>query len=115
MLTEKQSDYKTISIAQNRQMTIPKKFYETIGLSNEAVCYVEGNAIIIKPKSAPSGEFDEYILKDLIEEGYRGQELFAKFKEIRKKIRPAFERMMEDFEEQTKDQDGRKSYKDFLS
>lgn len=66
------------------------------------------------PKQKPHTEFDEYILKDLIEEGYSGQELFAKFKEIKGRIRPAFERMMEDFEEQTKDQDGRESYKDFF-
>ena len=46
----------------------------------------------------PSGEFDEEILADLIDEGYQGAELLEKFKEMRWKIRPAFEAWMADID-----------------
>jgi hypothetical protein len=42
------------------------------------------------------GEFADEILKDLISQGYTGDELLAKFKEQRSKVRPAVERMIEE-------------------
>jgi hypothetical protein len=41
-----------------------------------------------------NGEFDEEILADLITQGLSGEELLAKFKETRRKIRPAVENML---------------------
>ena len=43
-----------------------------------------------------TGEFDEEILKDLIDEGYQGNELLDKFKEIRAKVPDAMEKMLND-------------------
>ena len=45
-----------------------------------------------------SGEFDEQILADLISQGYSGGELLAKFKEMRRKIRPAALRLIDEAE-----------------
>lgn len=42
------------------------------------------------------GEFDVEILRDLINEGYEGQELLNKFIEIRDKVPVAFEMMCND-------------------
>ncbi|MFZ5611846.1 AbrB family transcriptional regulator [Desulforamulus profundi] len=42
------------------------------------------------------GEFDEQILADLISQGLSGQELLAKFKETRRQIRPAVERLLDE-------------------
>lgn len=42
------------------------------------------------------GEFDVEILADLIAQGMSGQELLTKFKEIRKQIRPAVKRMLDE-------------------
>lgn len=44
----------------------------------------------------PSGEFDEEILADLISQGFSGQELLSKFKEARRQIRPAVERLIDE-------------------
>ena len=42
------------------------------------------------------GEFDEEILADLISQGLSGDDLLKKFKEIRRKIRPAVERLLDE-------------------
>ena len=48
------------------------------------------------------GEFDVEILRDLIAEGYEGQELLEKFISMREKVPAAFENMMQDLIEQSK-------------
>ena len=48
-----------------------------------------------------TGEFDEEILRDLINEGYEGNELLNKFKEIRAKVPAAMEKMLDDLIKQS--------------
>ena len=55
---------------------------------------MQNNAIVIRPVRDESGEFDEQILADLITQGYSGTELLEKFKELRRQIRPAVERLI---------------------
>jgi len=43
-----------------------------------------------------TGEFDEEILQDLINQGYEGKALLEKFKEIRAKVPEAMEKMLND-------------------
>jgi len=59
-------------------------------------CYVQNNAIVIRPVRESGGEFDEQILADLIAQGLAGQELLDKFKETRRQIRPAVERLLDE-------------------
>ena len=90
-------DRKVLSISSKRQITIPQKFYQTLGFGNEAECIVHGNELIIRPvKTVSGGEFAEQILADLIEEGYSGTELLARFKAQSRKIRPAVEHLIEE-------------------
>ena len=49
-----------------------------------------------------TGEFDVEILRDLIAEGYEGQELLEKFISMREKVPAAFDKMMQDLIEQSK-------------
>ena len=48
-----------------------------------------------------TGEFDEEILQDLINEGYEGNALLEKFKEIRAKVPVAMEKMLNDLIEKS--------------
>ena len=53
-------DRKVLSISSKRQITIPQKFYQTLGFGNEAECIVHGNELIIRPvKTVSGGEFAE--------------------------------------------------------
>ncbi|MGN0678031.1 MAG: AbrB/MazE/SpoVT family DNA-binding domain-containing protein [Oscillospiraceae bacterium] len=88
---------KRISISVKRQLTIPQQYFEALGFGAEAVCELKEDGIFIRPiNSDTSGEFDEYILADLIEQGYEGKQLLAKFKETRKQLRPAVLKMLEE-------------------
>ena len=87
---------KRISVSQKRQITIPIDFFNAIGVENEVDCYVQNNAIIIRPIRNHGGEFAEEILADLISQGFSGAELLQKFKEMRREIRPAVESLLEE-------------------
>lgn len=97
MNTDISSMKKSISISSKRQITIPQKFYDMLGFENEAGCYVKGNELVICPKkSTRDDDFSEQILEDLIRNGYSGENLLSKFKEIHNKIPSAVKAMMED-------------------
>jgi bifunctional DNA-binding transcriptional regulator/antitoxin component of YhaV-PrlF toxin-antitoxin module len=85
---------KRISVSQKRQITIPIEFFNRIGIDKEVECFVQNNAIVIRPVHEDAGEFDEQILSDLISQGFSEQELLARFKEARRKIRPAVESLL---------------------
>ena len=85
---------KRISVSQKRQITIPIDFFKSIGIDKEVDCYVQNNAIVIRPVREGVGEFDEQILADLISQGFSGQELLARFKDARNQIRPAVQSLL---------------------
>ncbi len=85
-----------ISVSKKRQITIPIEFFNSLGIEKEVECYVQNNAIVIRPVREGGGELDEQILADLISQGLSGQELLAKFKETRREIRPAVERLLDE-------------------
>lgn len=86
---------KTVSISSKRQITIPKKFFTLLGFSDEAECVVRGNELIIRPmRTTSGGEFAEYILAELVEQGLSGKELLKQFKIKQSQMRPAVEAMI---------------------
>lgn len=86
---------KRVTITSKRQFTIPRRFFQTLGFEREAICTVMGGRLIIEPaRNEPSGELDDLILADLIDEGYAGAELLAEFRARRTKIRPAVEAIL---------------------
>ncbi|MCL5071309.1 MAG: AbrB/MazE/SpoVT family DNA-binding domain-containing protein [Actinobacteria bacterium] len=87
---------KRISVSQKRQITIPIEFFNSIGVDKEVDCYLQNNAIVIRPVYENIGEFDEQILADLISQGLSGQELLARFKQTRHQIRPAVESLLKE-------------------
>lgn len=86
---------KVVRISSKRQFTIPQKFYEAVGLTDQAECVLRGNELIIKPvKKDAGGEFAEQILAELIAEGKSGQELLDEFKKRQAGIKPAVGKML---------------------
>jgi len=90
-------EIKRIRVSDKRQITIPKNFYEKLNLGEEVECIFDKDRgeIIIRPH-VKDDDFSEYILADLIEQGYAGDALLSEFKRMKKKIRPAIERMIEE-------------------
>jgi len=90
---------KVLRISSKRQITIPQKFFQSLGFTDEAECILRGNELILRPKKTSSGgEFAEQILAELIADGLSGEELLSKFKEEQTKVRPAVEAMLEEAE-----------------
>jgi hypothetical protein len=80
---------KIISVTGKRQITIPLKFFERLHFGNEAECCLAGDAVVIRPLSVSDDSFTMEILKDLVAQGYSGNELIKKFAEQRGNIREA--------------------------
>ena len=85
-----------ISISNKRQITLPKEYFDYLEMDSEANIELEGNKIVITPVRENNDDFSEFILKDLIDEGYGGDELLQEFNKRKKKIRPAVEAWMKD-------------------
>lgn len=103
---------KRISVSQKRQITIPIEFYNSVGIDKEVECYVQNDTIVIRPVRESSGEFDEQILADLIEQGLSGQELLGKFKETRRQVRPAVERLLDEAQRAAQNEVPSNTYED---
>ena len=90
-------DKKIVSISSKRQITIPKKFFATLGFTNEAVCFVRGNELVLRPIHRYEGvEFAEQILADLIAQGLSDDQLLEQFKEKQLQVQYAVASMIAD-------------------
>lgn len=96
-------EHKVISISAKRQVTIPQKFFETLGFDNEAECVLKDGGIFIRPVHSAANEFAEGILADLIAAGYSGDKLLEQFKLQSKKVRPAVAAMLAEADEIAKE------------
>lgn len=90
---------KIISVSPKRQITIPLKFFKQISLGKEAECYVENGALVVRPLSSDTGEFSIEILKDLVGQGYSGDELVRKFSEQTANLKKAIGRVFDEADE----------------
>ncbi|OWZ83220.1 AbrB/MazE/SpoVT family DNA-binding domain-containing protein [Natranaerobius trueperi] len=91
-----QMDRKIISVSKKRQITIPLEFYKHLDLDNEVECTLEDGAIVIRPLNRDSSEFSVEILKDLVSQGYSGDELIRQFEAQNKNIQKAVTNMLEE-------------------
>lgn len=85
-----------LRISSKRQLTIPVKYFEGMGLTNEVDCIYANNMLIIKPPRDEGSAFAEEILSDLINQGYSGQKLLTEFRRINRQIRSAIEKPIEE-------------------
>ncbi len=85
-----------INISSKRQITIPIKYYEALGLDKELDCIYSNNMLILTPIQNNNPAFSEQILADLINQGYTGENLLAEFTKINRQIRPAIEKIIEE-------------------
>jgi len=114
-LTREPKEERIIRVSGRRQITIPQKYFKELGFERVAVCYIDGDAIVIKPIAHSEGEFSEFILEDLIKEGYEGKALLDEFKRRQAMVRPAIETMIENAELTAQNPDNYTSVKELLS
>jgi len=91
-----QMEKRRINISSKRQITIPSKYFEALGLSKELDCIYSNGMIILTPVKKDNSAFTEEILEDLINQGYSGEKLLSEFKRINRQVRPAIEKIIEE-------------------
>lgn len=85
-----------VKVSKQRQLTIPKDFYDAMNITDEAIIEFNGKEITIKPSEFEVVDFSSDILKDLVEQGYSGQALLDTFTRIKSDVPRALERMKEE-------------------
>ncbi|MBN1469288.1 MAG: hypothetical protein JW924_11225 [Fusobacteriaceae bacterium] len=103
-------DKKVIPISSKRQITIPIKFFRALDFDSEVECIFTGEEIILKPSSKESGYFAQEILNELVDSGYKGDELKKEFAKRSKEVKPAVKKLLKDVSQYTKE--SMKNYKD---
>lgn len=98
-LERRHMERKIISVSPKRQITIPLKFFNQVGLGKEVECLVQDGAIVIRPLPSDEGEFSVEILRDLVARGYQGEELVSKFAEQKAELKTAIGRMVHEADE----------------
>lgn len=76
----------TVKISSKRQITIPSKFYEAGGFDEYALCTWTENGLLLQPLKVNDEGNSVTILRQLVAEGYEGDELVDKYEEIQNKI-----------------------------
>ncbi|MEE4565943.1 AbrB/MazE/SpoVT family DNA-binding domain-containing protein [Paenibacillus polymyxa] len=94
-------EWKRARVSQKRQVTIPQKLYEQAGIKDEVEFGIKGNNIIIRPlrEHVANDYFSDLILADLIQEGYKDQELLQKFREKQAEFHGAVKTLIAESEE----------------
>jgi bifunctional DNA-binding transcriptional regulator/antitoxin component of YhaV-PrlF toxin-antitoxin module len=87
---------KIINVSRKRQITIPLQYYKHLALGSEVECLLEDGKIIIQPLHRGPSEFSVEILKDLVSQGYSGDELVKQFEKQSKNIKKAVTNMLEE-------------------
>lgn len=88
---------KKISVSVKRQITIPIEYYNALNIGDEVECMMVDNSIVIKPvKDNSLDEYSEFILKDIIEEGYKKEEILEEFKKRRNELKYAAKEMVKE-------------------
>ena len=89
-------DKRIIHVSGKRQITIPLKYYQSLGLSDQVECYPEDGALVIRPLTHTGNEFSIEILRDLVAQGFSGDELIKKFTENSQQIKKAIRSLLEE-------------------
>lgn len=91
---------KRISVSLKRQITIPIEYYNKLNIGDEVECLMVDDSIVIKPiKDNSLDEYSEYILKDIIEEGYKNEDILREFKKRRSKLQYATKELKKEMDE----------------
>ena len=77
---------KTIKVSAQRHLVIPKEFYDALNIGEEVTIELYEGQLVIKPIVKVSEDFAENLLEELIAAGFSGEELVAKFKEVKQMV-----------------------------
>lgn len=77
---------KKIKVSAQRHLVIPKEFYDALHIGEEVIIELHEGQLVIKPVIKIDEDFAENLLEELIAAGWSGEELVAKFKEVKQMV-----------------------------
>jgi len=75
------TESKKVKLSKQRQITIPKPYFDNLQLQDEVTIELVDGGLLIKPVHKLPDDFAEQLLESLVTKGLNGQELLEKFKE----------------------------------
>jgi bifunctional DNA-binding transcriptional regulator/antitoxin component of YhaV-PrlF toxin-antitoxin module len=92
-------EYRDIKITSKRQLTIPKAFFDYLGIEDMVHAYLFDDGILIKPAQKRSiQEMDiETIVRKVMNEGYSGNAMADEIAHRIKQYNDAMDRRIEEF------------------
>jgi bifunctional DNA-binding transcriptional regulator/antitoxin component of YhaV-PrlF toxin-antitoxin module len=92
-------EYRDIKITSKRQITIPKAFFDYLGMEETVHAFLLDDGILIRPEQKKSiEEMDiEAILRNVMSEGYSGDELTDEFTRRVKEYNMVMDRRINEF------------------
>lgn len=79
-------ELKKVKISKQRQITIPKVYFDALGIQEEVSIEMTEEGLLIKPIVQIPDDFAEQLLESMIAQGLSGQELLDKFKEAKNNV-----------------------------
>ena len=83
-----------LRISSKRQLTIPARYFNALGLSDEVDCIYSNGMLILLPVEDRDSAFAEEILAELVSKGYTGKRLLDEFRRLNRLVRPAVEMLI---------------------
>ena len=93
------TERKLITVTGKRQITIPLKFYEKLQFGKDVECFLTNDAVVLRPLAKTDDGFTMEILKDLVSQGYHGEELITKFEQSHQNIKKAIGLLIDEADE----------------
>lgn len=85
-MTNEMIKSKKIKVSTQRHLVIPKEFYDALNINEEVTIELHEGQLVIKPIIKIDENFAENLLEELIAAGFSGDELVAKFKEVKQQV-----------------------------
>lgn len=95
----RQNCKRIIRVSGKRQITIPLKFFQSLGLTDQVECSLEEGALVIRPLKQDENSFSVEILKDLVAQGLTGDALVQKFSEASQQVKEAVRSLFDEADE----------------
>lgn len=114
MIEPNKKAIRRVKVSKQRQINIPKDFYDSLNIEDEALVEFTGKSIIIHPVGFEEVDFSQDILRNLVEQGYSGEELVQEFGKIKASITKALDALKQETKKQPTIAEGLGDYLDSM-
>lgn len=112
-----QLQWKRARVSAKRQVTIPRKLFEQVGIQDEVEFAVQDHQIIMRPvkEYADNDHFADLILEDLLNEGVPQDQLVARFRERQQQLAYATQSLIKESRQTAQQHQGTDATADLFS